>query len=152
MISNIAHHGHVGEIVCTSFPACPSEISRQLSSMRGVLCRHGLADTLRDTVTLVLGEVLNNIAEHAVTEENGTILVQMMNENGRLMVQTEDAGCALPVRLLGQQELPDMGTSVDDLPEGGFGWFIIHSLVDDMVYERHGGRNRLSFSFCATCD
>lgn len=141
------HRPDRGEIVSASFPALPAEISKHLSSMNGALCQHGLADALRDTVTLVLGEVLNNIAEHAMTDDQGTILVQVTRRNGRVLVQTEDAGSALPVRLLGKQNLPEMGTCVDDLPEGGFGWFIIHSLVDDMVYERHEGRNRLSFSF-----
>ena len=32
--------------------------------------------------------------------------------------------------------LPDLGVEVQDMPEGGFGWFLIRSLVDEMTYER----------------
>ncbi|CTQ49541.1 ATP-binding protein [Jannaschia donghaensis] len=135
-----------GGIVHTSFPACPDEISEQLSTLHGVFATHGLDDGLRDTVRLVLAEILNNIAEHAVPEHDGEILLVVSSDRGRLHILTEDGGRALPTGLLGAANLPDMGQTVDDLPEGGFGWFIIHTLVDDMVYERDGGMNRLSFS------
>lgn len=142
--------GQADGIVRASFRAKPEDISRQLAFVGRVLAQHGLTDGLREDVTLVLGEVLNNIAEHAMPEHDAKIVLEVIERNGRLYVQTEDAGLALPSRLLGTPSLPDMGTSVDELPEGGFGWFIIHSLVDDMVYERHEGLNRLSFSF-ETC-
>ncbi|WP_170831391.1 ATP-binding protein [Jannaschia faecimaris] len=136
-------------IVRTSFPAKPAEISKQLTALRGTFGERGLNDTLGDRVTLVLGEVLNNIVEHALSNHDSPILLEVTQVAGRVHVQTEDAGLALPSKLLGAVSLPDMGSTVEDLPESGFGWFIIHALVDDMVYERHDGRNRLSFSFVA---
>ena len=138
---------HASDLVRTTFPACPAEISRQLTALGCLFARHGFDDGLRDTVALVLAEILNNIAEHAVPDQGADIRLVVRAARDRLHVVTEDSGRALPTRLLGSAELPDMGQTVDDLPEGGFGWFIIHSLVDDMVYERTEGRNRLSFSF-----
>ena len=32
-----------------------------------------------------------------------------------------------------------------DLPEGGFGWFLIRELTHDLTYRRDGSRNHLSF-------
>jgi serine/threonine-protein kinase RsbW len=34
----------------------------------------------------------------------------------------------------------------DDLPEGGFGWFLIRELTKDLQYVRHEDQNRLTFS------
>ncbi|WP_348540063.1 hypothetical protein [Ruegeria sp. HKCCE4148] len=33
------------------------------------------------------------------------------------------------------------------MPEGGFGWFLIHQLTSDIQYERRDGCNRLSLRF-----
>ena len=32
-----------------------------------------------------------------------------------------------------------------DLPEGGFGWFLIRSLTENLTYRRIDARNHLSF-------
>ena len=46
-------------------------------------------------------------------------------------------------RGVGAGKLPD--TALEDLPEGGFGWHLIHSLTNDLTYLRTGGCNRLRF-------
>ncbi|MGB3554620.1 MAG: ATP-binding protein [Jannaschia sp.] len=102
---------------------------------------------LREDVMIVLGEVLNNIVEHAFRAGDGWIDCTVRQIDGRLSVETCDNGLPMPPTLMVHGSLPEIGEAPDDLPEGGFGWFIIHSLVDDMVYERENGRNRLSFSF-----
>ena len=33
----------------------------------------------------------------------------------------------------------------DELPEGGFGWFLIRELAHDLVYDRENGENFLIF-------
>ena len=38
--------------------------------------------------------------------------------------------------------------SLDDLPEGGFGWFLIRTLSRDLEYRRVGELNLLSFGVC----
>ena len=34
---------------------------------------------------------------------------------------------------------------IQDLPEGGFGWFLIRSLTQELTYQREGNQNTLSF-------
>ncbi|WP_179378378.1 ATP-binding protein [Jannaschia marina] len=131
------------------FPATPEAISRQLADLSRFFAACGIAPDLREKVTVVLGEVLNNIAEHAVPDGRGDVDLVICPRPDGLHVETVDSGRALPPWLLTSADLPEMGTTIDDLPEGGFGWFIIHALVDDMIYERERGRNRLSFSVCA---
>lgn len=138
--------GHPARAFCLSFPATAEDVSQQLCDLGQSFAAEGFPETLCANVMLVLGEVCNNIVEHADDVQDRDIGLRIMEMQGRLHIETRDRGIALPPRLLGAVDLPEMGTVVDDLPEGGFGWFIIHSLVDDMTYERHRGMNRLSFS------
>lgn len=93
---------------------------------------------------IVLAEVLNNIVEHAYARHPGTITLTLRCTGAGLACLLKDRGAAMPGLALPVGEFQDLGT-VEDLPEGGFGWFLIRSLVEDLSYERRGGENRLSF-------
>ena len=139
-----------GEVLSARFPATADAVSVELARLLRTLERRGLAEGLRADLAIVLGEVLNNIVEHAVPQGTaGWIEVEVTHAAGRLQVETVDAGAPLPPQLLSGAVLPVMGDTPLDVPEGGFGWVIIHALAKDMTYEREGGRNRLSFSFDA---
>ncbi|PWJ14494.1 ATP-binding protein [Jannaschia seohaensis] len=104
-------------------------------------------ESRRVDMLIVLGEVLNNIVEHALADARGGWIECRISVAGRgLSIETCDNGKPLPPDLLGGASLPDFGSDLSDVPEGGFGWFIVHSLTDDMTYERLDGLNRLSFS------
>lgn len=98
------------------------------------------------TVELVLAEVLNNVVEHAYadTDTAGDISIACSHQVDGLHVQITDQGKAMPngTPPLGQPALVDV--DFDDLPEGGFGWFMIKDLAKDVSYERIGSENHLS--------
>lgn len=103
-------------------------------------------DRLED-LTILLGEVLNNVVEHALAQRpDATWRLTLAPMRGALRVTVEDGGVPLPPSLPHGAPLPNMDVDSANLPEGGFGWFIIHALADDMMYERIQGRNRLTFS------
>ncbi|MEM6727353.1 MAG: ATP-binding protein [Pseudomonadota bacterium] len=100
----------------------------------------------RGTVELVLAEVLNNVAEHAYEErDDGTIALDMRYLPGGIAFSLQDFGKPMPdgKTPLGMQA--NLDVEIDDLPEGGFGWFLIGELAKDLVYERRGAANHLSF-------
>lgn len=133
-------------VLSVRIPATADAVSRDLARILETFERHGVREGLRADLGIVLGEVLNNIVEHAVPQgPEGWIDVEVKCAAGRLQVETVDTGLPLPPQLLSGAALPDMGDTPLDLPEGGFGWFIIHALARDMTYERAGGRNHLSF-------
>ncbi|MEM1237566.1 MAG: ATP-binding protein [Pseudomonadota bacterium] len=107
----------------------------------------------RGTVELVLAEVLNNVAEHAYQESgDGKIELDLNYVPGGITVKLQDFGKPMPN---GQTPLgmpADLDVEVDDLPEGGFGWFLIGELAKDMVYERRGETNHLSFRMSLGAD
>ncbi len=135
------------------FPATDAAVSVVLKRLDAGLAAAGMDDGPRGDVLLAMGEILNNIVEHSVCGlADAEILLDVAREPGRILVETADKGRPLPPSLLSSAELPAMPDDPEDiaaLPEGGFGWFIVHALAQDMVYEREGGVNRLSFHFPA---
>lgn len=103
-----------------------------------------LTEDSRGTVEIVLAEVLNNIAEHAYAAFPGKIEISVTAHDGFLFVRLVDSGLPMP-----GGELPggtlSRATEIQDLPEGGFGWFLIRSLTQELTYLREGEHNRLSF-------
>lgn len=97
------------------------------------------------TVELVLAEAMNNIVEHAypVEDPQGPIHVQCCQKINGLHFTIKDRGHPMPD---GQMPL-GLAQSVDvdpfDMPEGGYGWFLIKDLAKDLSYQRVGQENHL---------
>lgn len=99
----------------------------------------------RATAELVLAEVLNNIVEHAYRGQGGPVQLYMHREGPLLHCQVEDSGLPMQEGGLPAGALPEP----DELPEGGFGWFLIRSLARDLCYIRQKHGNSLRFSLLA---
>ncbi len=98
------------------------------------------------TVELVLAEVLNNVVEHAYPdpETAGVISIACSHERDGLHVQINDRGKAMPNGTVPLGAPASLDVDFDDLPEGGFGWFLIKTLAKDVLYERVGSENQLT--------
>ncbi|WP_257883483.1 ATP-binding protein [Roseobacter insulae] len=98
------------------------------------------------TVELVLAEVLNNIVEHAYPSPapSGSIGIRCVHHNDGLHLTITDHGQAMPdgTAPLGRQAA--LNVDLMDLPEGGFGWFLIQDLARDVTYTRVGEENQLT--------
>lgn len=136
-----------GPLLRRRFRGTSEEVRSQLRAVEALGCADPTETEGMDDVLIVLAEVLNNIVEHAFTGvRDGWIECRISRLNGAISIETWDNGTPLPPGLLSMGSMPDIATDVADLPESGFGWFIVHSLTDDMMYERANGHNRLSFS------
>lgn len=103
----------------------------------------GLSEDARGTAELVLAEALNNIVEHAYATDPGVIEVTLEPAPVGLSCLIVDQGRPMPGGQLPHGILPPADT--EHPPEGGFGWFLIRNLSQDLRYARTDGRNRLSF-------
>lgn len=123
----------------------------EIAQLPPVAC---LTANQRGTVEVVLAEVLNNIAEHAYGGGTGTINLTVQTCAVGLACRVIDTGFPMPGGQLpaGNHPLPQTDTgamaerpALDDLPEGGFGWYIIRTLTQNLTYTRIGSQNRLDF-------
>lgn len=126
-----------------------AEIRAGLRDLLSCALLDDLGEDCRSTVQIVLAEALNNIVEHAYAGDAGLIEVELWRDPACLRIQIRDSGRPMPNASLPKGTLPPLG-AMEDLPEGGFGWFLIHSLALDLAYHREGGLNRLSFDLPVT--
>lgn len=126
------------------FEARPLAVRDTLLRLRQRFHGHACEDML-GRAELVLAEVLNNIAEHGTRETNQPPMIHfsvMLHDSGLVCAITDD-GPVLPNGILSRQpDLPD----AEAMPEGGFGWFLIHDLTQQLCYFRDGDRNILAFT------
>jgi serine/threonine-protein kinase RsbW len=97
------------------------------------------------TIELVLAEVLNNIIEHAYppSAPEGPIDIRCVHQSDGLLVSITDRGSAMPDGHMPLGELARVDVDLKDIPEGGFGWFLIRHLARDVTYKRVGAENQL---------
>lgn len=98
------------------------------------------------TVELVLAEALNNVVEHALAATDSDTAIQIHAKHGRdgLQLAIIDEGVPMPLGKAPDGRAPTLDVSILDMPEGGFGWFMIHSLAQKVHYERVGESNHLN--------
>ena len=136
-----------------TFPSHPEQVRRALQKVLASPLltnprQTAQEDDLRGTAEIVLAEVLNNIVEHAYADQAGNITLRLVRHDGGLHCTVSDTGAPMPGLCLPagrSQPLADLA----DLPEGGFGWFLIRSLTVGLDYRRIAGVNRLSFQLPA---
>ena len=128
------------------FQADPASVRRALKIAKDVIHDLALDPDRTNAVEIVLAEVLNNVVEHAYCESGrGLVELEVDRRPAELAVRVCDEGLEMPGGNLPSGAAHDLDVSAGDLPEGGFGWFLIHELTEDLVYRRVGGRNELTF-------
>lgn len=97
------------------------------------------------TVELVMAEALNNIVEHAYPdgEDTGPIRISCAHARDGLHLTVVDSGRAMPDGRTPVGTAADLDVDLCDMPEGGFGWFLIKDLAKDVSYLRHNTENEL---------
>lgn len=134
------------DIGCT-LDSTPEAVRETLESVRLKVGEEGhpvLPDPIWETV---VAEVLNNIVEHAYHgRPGGFIAVRLRFDLRGMRAHFTDRGEPMPGGVLPQGRAADLDVASEDLPEGGFGWFLIHALSEDMDYRREDGVNRLSLT------
>ncbi|MEM8632811.1 MAG: ATP-binding protein [Pseudomonadota bacterium] len=129
-----------------TLPGEAHAVRTALERARAWLCQHGREMEDLGTGALVLAEALNNIVEHALADTPGSqVNVILAFADRGLSVRLTDTGVPMPQGELPLGRLRTEFSGIDDLPEGGFGWFLIRDLTHDLAYQREDGRNVLTF-------
>lgn len=122
-------------------------VRQVLQQIRDSLVSGGADKDLCNRVELVLAEALINVVEHAyVGAPDGCIQIVLDLSAKSVRVSLCDEGLPMPGYVLPEGRPQDLSVALADLPEGGFGWFLIRSLTQNLAYHRVDGRNHLSFA------
>jgi len=130
------------------FPGLPDRVRAALRQVHRHLTTLPLPTDRQASIELVVAEALNNIAEHAYADAApGAITLIARHDDDRLSIVLRDTGRPLPGLAPPAGAPPDLDVATADLPEGGYGWFLIRDLTDDVGYLRQGGENQLTLEF-----
>lgn len=133
------------QIFLHRFQAHPLTVRRALKAASARF-RGQISAQEAGTLELVLAEVMNNIVEHSYGRAGrGCITLSILREVRGLSCLVCDEGTPLPPVCLEPPRLPNIDCVLADLPEGGFGWYLIRDLTLDLAYRREEGHNLLAF-------
>ena len=93
-----------------------------------------------------MAEALNNVVEHAYPQGDpvGRIVITCTHRRNGLHLTVTDRGRGMPDGRTPLGAPVDVDVVPCDIPEGGFGWFLIKDLAKDVHYQRIAPENRLS--------
>jgi len=129
-----------------TFPGKPLAVRSALAQMMKQLTALDLSDHDRGNIELVLAEAMNNIVEHAyIDTPDGMVELQITPAYNGLICHLRDGGVPMPEGKAPNRPPAALDCDTEDLPEGGFGWFLIRDLAEDLNYTRISGKNLLSF-------
>jgi len=136
-----------------TFAAKPEDIRDALGQVRAVLRRSVGDEALAARAEQVLAEALNNVEEHAYAGgDAGPVRLSLSQQGNDLCAVIRDRGFAMPQGRPPNGRLPATDVAREDLPEGGFGWYLIRHLSDSLIYKRDEGENYLGLCFSARSD
>lgn len=125
--------------------AKPDLVRDTLAAIRGRF-QHDIGADAMGRLELVLAEVMNNVAKHGVGKGGRTvplIHICIVSHDCGLACALTDDGDRLPSECLLPRSLPQLPDN--ELPEGGFGWYLIQDLTQELCYYREDTRNFLAF-------
>ena len=118
------------------------------------LCRHledcgsemDLPQKCLFEINLGLDELFTNIISYGFDDESEhQIKFSLAKDKEILVVQVEDDG--KPFNPL-EVASPEISGDIDDVNIGGLGIHLIRKMMDDVVYQRIGGKNKLVLKKC----
>lgn len=134
-------------VISCEMDSTPDDVSTTLTGINALLREEEYPLSPVSSWELVVAEVLNNIVEHAYQDQaGGLILLNLKFSTHGIKAQFTDYGLPMPGGTPPDGVPANLDVERDDLPEGGFGWFLIHSMTEDLVYRKAEDGNLLTLT------
>ena len=135
----------------TEYPAKQASVEKAIRALTDDDRFRGAGPDLMSSLEIILAEALNNVVEHScVGLCDAWFRLSFEFDGSTVSVLIEDDGRPMPGTELPEGLAPSLSVSRNDLPEGGFGWFLIRSICSDVRYIRDGSINRLELKLQKT--
>ena len=141
-------HPHMPDVISLRFPADAFAARWALQELQATLVTLGFEERHQNSILIAVAEAINNIVEHAFAGlGTGQVTLTCRQDPEAFSVVLEDNGNPLPGLQLPDGIAANVDQPLSQMPEGGFGWFLIRQLADSVFYDRNEGRNHLVLSF-----
>jgi CheY-like chemotaxis protein len=121
-------------------PARLEEVPELLAFLRARLVESGAGDAVWQALRLAVDEACSNVIAHGYRGAAGTLRLAVAVRDGRAVVTvTDDAPPFDPVRV----PPPDLDAPWAERREGGLGWHLIRSVVDEVRHQPAGERGNV---------
>ena len=135
----------------TEYPAMQASVAKAIRALTGDDRFRGAGRDMMSSLEIVLAEALNNVVEHSCDGLDDAWFRLSCEYDGRTAsILIEDDGRPMPGAVLPEGLAPSLSVARNELPEGGFGWFLIRSICSDVRYIRDGSINRLELKLQKT--
>jgi len=115
------------------------EVARVNAALAEFAAAQAVPASVRRSMSVALDELLANTIAHGFAEgEGGEVTVEVVLGPDRLSVTLSDDGRPFDPF---DMAVPDTALSVDERPIGGLGIHLVRQMMDEVSYERRGGRN-----------
>ncbi len=119
------------------------DVRGALQQLESTLLECSAPDDLCERIEQVMAEVLNNVVEHAYSNHSdGEITILFCYRNNLFRTVILDNGQPMPNETIPSAQFPDLTGPKSALPEGGFGWLMIHSIASVIKYTKTQTGNR----------
>ena len=130
-------------------PADYRWVRRSIHEVEDELIAADVASEDIGSISIVLAEAMNNVVEHAFdNNHDGKMTLVVRSRSNSLLFEIRDTGRPMPKGRapMGNHPMSEFN-QFDAMPEGGYGWFLIRELVQDLVYDRQNDENILFFRY-----
>jgi serine/threonine-protein kinase RsbW len=119
-----------------------SELARLKDALHQYCEFRELPSNIVFALTLSLDEVVTNVISYGYDDRDEHLInVTLSSGKGVIEVSVEDDG--KPFNPL-EYKTPDLQCPIDERPVGGLGIYLVRTYMNELVYERAGGKNRLT--------
>ena len=135
-------------LLSVSLQSSPDAVRDVLARVAQTVAAAGQNPTATNNIELAMAEALNNVVEHSFHETaKGRILVEITLDEDVFCISIRHDGTPMPGMRLPEGRPANVGVDSANLPEGGFGWFLIRSLVLDAAYTHRDNWSELVLRF-----
>jgi serine/threonine-protein kinase RsbW len=115
------------------------------TSIQGLCKLTALSPVAIDDVQLCVAEGINNVIKHSYANQVGhEVIITVTLRKELIMIEISNDGSAMDPRLLRIVTAPSTDNlPIEQLPEGGWGLYIIKTKMDEVTYHNEGQTHTL---------
>lgn len=128
-------------VVTKTFDACDIEIKNAVSFIIEQLSLIKISSEIANQITLCFEEIFSNICSYAFPNSSGKAEISFIYKDGSITINFIDSG--IPFNPIERVD-PDLSLPIDQIEIGGYGIYLVKTLMDEVNYKYENNSNVLT--------